>query len=95
MSIRLSVSNLPQHMTGEELQTLFSEAGLVASAKIITYLHNGESCGYGFVAMKSQEEREKAIALFDGRLLDGRLLAVREDWPQSKPAFGRRHHNSR
>ncbi len=95
MSIRLAVSNLPQHMTGEELQTLFSEAGLVASAKIITYLHNGESCGYGFVAMKSQEEKERAIALFDGRLVNGRPLAVREDWPQSKPAFGRRYRTPR
>ena len=38
MSKRLSVGNLPHQMTGEQLQTLFSEAGLVDSAKIMTGL---------------------------------------------------------
>jgi RNA recognition motif-containing protein len=90
MSKRLSVANLPHHMTGEQLHSLFSEAGLVASAKIIPYLHNGQTCGFGFVSMKTQEEGQKAISLFNGRLVDGRLLAVKEDWPQSKCSFGRR-----
>ena len=95
MSKRLSVSNLPHQMTGEQLQTLFSDAGLVASAKIITYLHNGQTCGFGFVAMQTQEEGQKAISMFNGRLIDGRLLAVKEDWPQSKSSFGRRNRISR
>ena len=95
MSKRLAVCNLPQQMTGEQLQTLFSEAGLVASAKIITYLHNGQTCGFGFVAMQTQEESQKAISLFNGRLVDGRLLAVKEDWPQPKCSFGRRSPNCR
>lgn len=93
MSKRLSVGNLPHHMTGEQLETLFSEAGSVDSAKIITYLHNGESCGFGFVAMKTREESQKAISLFNGRLVNGRPLTVREDWPLSKCSFGRRNRN--
>jgi RNA recognition motif-containing protein len=95
MMIRLSVGNLPHYMTGEQLQTLFSEAGLVASAKIITYLHNGESCGFGFVAMETQAEGQKAISMFNGRLVDGRLLTVREDKPQSRCSFTRRSRNCR
>jgi RNA recognition motif-containing protein len=95
MTKRLSVGNLPHHMTGEQLQTLFSEAGGVASAKTITYLHNGQTCGFGFVSMNSREEGQKAISLFNGRLVDGRLLAVKEDWPQSKCSFGRRSRNCR
>ena len=94
MSKRLSVHNLPHQMTGEQLQTLFSEAGLVASAKIIPYLHNGQTCGFGFVAMKSQEERQKAIAMFNGRLIDGRALVVREDSERLKSPFGRRRRKS-
>lgn len=90
MSKRLSVSNLPQQMTGEQLQTLFSEAGLVASVRIINYLHNGQTCGFGFVAMQTQEESQKAISMFNGRLVEGRPLAVREDSAQSKCSFGRR-----
>ncbi len=94
MTKRLSVGNLPHQMTGEQLQTLFSEAGLVASAKIITYLHNGQICGFGFVTMGTQEEGQKAISLFNGRLVDGRLLVVKEDWPRSKCPLGRRRNAS-
>jgi hypothetical protein len=43
--------------------------------------------------MKTQEESQKAITMFDGRLVDGRRLAVKEDWPQSKCSFGRRSRN--
>ena len=95
MMIRLSVSNLPHHMTGEQLHTLFSEAGLVASVKIITYLHNGESCGFGFVAMETQAEGQKAISMFNGRLVDGRHLTVREDSLRSKWPQVRRSRNCR
>jgi RNA recognition motif-containing protein len=90
MSKRLSVSNLPHQMTGDELQALFSEAGAVASTRIINYLHNGETCGFGFVAMGTKEESQRAIAMFNGRLVDGRPLAVREDSVQSKCCYGRR-----
>jgi len=95
MSKRLSVGNLPHQMTGEHLQTLFSEAGLVTSARIITYLHNGQACGFGFVEMKTQEESQKAIAMLNGRIIEGRILAVKEDWPRSKCSFGRRSRNCR
>jgi len=92
MSKRLSVGNLPHQMTGEQLQTLFSEAGLVASAKIITYLHNGQTCGYGFVEMKTVAEGQNAISLLNGRHLDGRSMVVKADRP-SKCFFGRRSRN--
>ena len=90
MSKRLAVGNLPQQMTGEELQTLFSEAGLVASAKIITYLHNGQTRGFGFVEMQTQEDSQRAIAMLNGRQVEGHLLAVKADGMRSKSSFGRR-----
>lgn len=95
MSKRLAVANLPHEMTEARLQTLFAEAGYVASAKIIPYLHNGESCGFGFVEMKTLAETQKALSLFNGRLVDGRPLTVREDWPQSKSFLSRRNRNCR
>jgi len=95
MTKRLAVTNLPHQMTGEQLHTLFSEAGLVASARIINYLHNGKSCGFGFVAMETQEASQNAITMFNGRLVDGRPLEVREDGPQPKCSFGRRSRNCR
>ncbi len=94
MSKRLSVSNLPHQMTGEQLQGLLSEAGSVASVRIINYLHNGETCAFGFVAMQTEEESRKAISMFNGRLVDGRSLVVREDSAQLKSPFGRRSRKS-
>ncbi len=93
MSKRLSVGNLPPQMTGEQLQALFSEAGLVASAKIIPYLHNGRTCGFGFVEMKTSAEGQNAISMLNGRQVDGRSLVVKADGLQSKSAFGRRSRN--
>jgi RNA recognition motif-containing protein len=93
MSKRLSVGNLPHQMTGEQLQTLFSEAGLVASAKVITYLHNGQTCGFGFVEMKTIVEGQNAISMLNGRQVDGRPLVVKADKLRSKCSFGRRSRN--
>ena len=95
MSKRLSVANLPQEMTETQLRTLFSEAGQVASAKIIPYLHNEQPCGFGFVQMKSLAESQKALEILDGRIINGQLLAVREDRPKSKCFFPSRGRNSR
>jgi RNA recognition motif-containing protein len=82
-------------MTEIQLQTLFSQAGQVVSAKILPYLHNEQPCGFGFVEMKSLAETRKALSTFDGRTINGCLLAVREDRPQSKSFFGSRSRNSR
>jgi len=86
-------------MTIAQLQTLFSEAGQVASARIIPYLHNEQPCGFGFVEMNSLAETRKAtrkaLAIFNGRIIKGRLLAVREDRPQSKTLFGSRSRRRR
>jgi len=82
-------------MTIAQLQTLFSEAGQVASARIIPYLHNEQPCGFGFVEMNSLAETRKALAIFNGRIIKGRLLAVREDRAQSKNLFGNRSQRRR
>ncbi|MFZ5453206.1 MAG: RNA recognition motif domain-containing protein [Thermodesulfobacteriota bacterium] len=93
MSKRLSVGNLPHQMTEEELQTLFSEAGLVASARIITYLHNGQTRGFGFVEMTTLAESQNAIAILHGRQVEGRALVVKADRRQPKSPLGRRSRN--
>ncbi len=90
MTKRLSVHNLPHHMTGEELQALFSEAGLVASAKVVSYLHNGETCGFGFVEMHTMAEGQNAISMLNGRQVAGHLLVVKADGARSKCPFSRR-----
>jgi RNA recognition motif-containing protein len=87
MSMKLYVGNLPHQMTEEALQTLFSEAGYVASVKIITDRQTGQPRGFGFVEMETKAEGQKAISMINGRMVDGRPLAVNEARPQQR-GFG-------
>ena len=95
MSKRLSIDSLPNHITGEHLKILFSEAGYVTFAKVIPYMHNGEPCGFGFVEMDTKEAGQKAMSMLNGRNLDGHHLAVKEDNRQSKCFFGIRTRKGR
>jgi cold-inducible RNA-binding protein len=88
MSIKLYVGNLSYETTEEQLNTLFSEAGEVTSAKIITDRQTGQPRGFGFVEMETKLEGEKAISLLNGRDLDGRPLTVNEAKPQQKGGVG-------
>ena len=90
MSMKLYVGNLPHEMTEEQLQTLFSEAGHVASAKIITDRQTGRPRGFGFVEMETKAEGQKAISMLNGRNVEGRDLAVNEARPQQPRSFGGR-----
>jgi RNA recognition motif-containing protein len=92
MSMKLFVGNLPHEMTEGQLNTLFSEAGAVSSAKIITDRHTGQPRGFGFVEMETKLEGQKAISMLNGRSFEGRPLAVNEAKPQQRGGFsgGRR-----
>ncbi len=88
MSMKLYVGNLSFDMTEPQLNTLFSEAGYVTSAKIITDRQTGQPRGFGFVEMETKSEGQKAISMLNGRTVDGRPLAVNEAKPQVKGGFG-------
>jgi len=82
------VGNLSYEMTEEQLKELFSEAGNVASAKIITDRQTGQPRGFGFVEMDTKAEGQKAISMLNGKNVDGRTLTVNEARPQQKGGFG-------
>lgn len=84
---KLYVGNLPYSTTDSELNNLFSGAGAVVSATIITDKFSGRSKGFGFVEMSSSEEAEAAISKFNGYSMDGRAITVTEARP--KPMGGR------
>jgi RNA recognition motif-containing protein len=88
MSMKLYVGNLPHQMTEDQLQTLFSEAGHVASAKIIIDRRTGQPRGFGFVEMETKVEGQKAISMLNGRNVEGRPLTVNEAKPPQKGSFG-------
>ena len=61
MGSKLYVGGLPYSATQEELTDLFSAHGTVASANIISDKFTGQSRGFGFVEMSSEDEAKAAI----------------------------------
>jgi RNA recognition motif-containing protein len=89
MAMKLFVGNLPFTTTAPDLEDLFSQAGAVESAHIITDKVTGKSRGFGFVEMAEQREARAAIEHFNGYELHGRALTVNEAKPQTE-RFGDR-----
>jgi len=79
---KLYVGNLDYGVTGDQLTELFSQAGKVVSATVITDRYSGRSKGFGFVEMSSDEETKKAIEMFNGKDFQGRNLIVNEARPR-------------
>jgi RNA recognition motif-containing protein len=85
--MKLYVGNLPWSTTDEDLRALFSNAGAVDSARVITDRETGRSRGFGFVEMPQADGR-RAIQELNGKDLGGRALRVNEANDQ-KPRGGR------
>ncbi|KAI9590893.1 hypothetical protein BDF19DRAFT_93434 [Syncephalis fuscata] len=85
---QIYVNNLPIIYRWQELKQLFSQAGQVIRANILS-LPNGQSRRFGTVLFASPEEARMAIELFNGYVLDGNLLHVRYDRTQSNRLFCR------
>ena len=83
---KLYVGNLAWAVTDEDLQTLFSEHGSVASASVITDRETGRSRGFGFVEI--EDGAEAAIEALNGLDFKGRALRVNEAQSKQRPGGG-------
>lgn len=91
MGKKLYVGNLSFQTTSQDLQTFFAQAGTVDSASVITDRDTGQSKGFAFVEMSTDDEAAAAIEQFNGKELDGRMLRVNEARPkESRPGGGGR-----
>lgn len=88
MATKLFVGNLPFSATENSLKDLFSEAGSVVSANIITDKMSGRSRGFGFVEMSTDEEAKVAVEKFNDYELEGRKIAVNEARPMKERSGG-------
>ena len=88
MATKLYVGNLSYQMTDQELNDLFAEAGNVSSAQVVTDRYTGQSRGFGFVEMASEDEAQQAIAAINGRNVGNRALVVNESRPREGGAGG-------
>jgi cold-inducible RNA-binding protein len=87
MPSKLYVGNLAYTVSNSDLQELFSQVGQVQSATVITDKFSGQSKGFGFVEMASQEDASKAIRQFNDTELKGRNIKVNEAKPRES-SFG-------
>ena len=90
MGNKVYVGSLPYSITEQQLSTLFATHGTVQSAKVITDKYTGQSKGFGFVEMGSDEEAQKAITALNGTQMDGRTIIVSEARPQEPRGAGGR-----
>ena len=88
MGTKLYVGGLPYSTTEQQLSELFAPQGSVTSAKVITDKFTGQSRGFGFVEMSTEDEAQKAISALNGTQMDGRTITVNEAKPQEKRSGG-------
>jgi cold-inducible RNA-binding protein len=89
MGKKLYAGNLSYGVDNASLEQLFAEFGAVGSAEVIMDRSTGQSKGFGFVEMSSDEEAQAAIEGLSGREHDGRALNVSEARPRaSRPGGG-------
>jgi len=91
MGKKLYVGNLTFEVDNLALERLFATYGQVISANVIKDRDTGQSKGFGFVEMSSNEEAKAAISSLDGQDHGGRALKVNEAKPrENKDVRGRR-----
>jgi cold-inducible RNA-binding protein len=78
MGKTLYVGNLSPSVDRTVLEGLFGSYGTVAGAAVICDRHTGESKGFGFVEMSSDDGARAAITALDGKERDGQKLTVTE-----------------
>jgi RNA recognition motif-containing protein len=86
MTNRLYVGNLPFHATEDLISQRFATCGEVKSVALMLDRISGQSRGFCFVEMATQEGAEKAIAELNGKDFEGRSLRV--DVAQERPSGG-------
>jgi RNA recognition motif-containing protein len=88
MSKKLYVGNLPFSATEDSLNEAFSRFGTVESVTIITDRDTGQSKGFGFVELASDQEAAAAAGKMNSSEMDGRTLKVAVAIPQAPRRTG-------
>ena len=85
MAKNLFVGSLPFSVNEDTLGQLFSQHGQVVSVNVIKDRYSGQSRGFGFVEMSTEEEAKLAVEKLNNYNLEGRNIVVKEALP--KPTF--------
>jgi RNA recognition motif-containing protein len=82
MAHKLFIGGLSFSTSSDRLREVFTQAGGVESATVVTDRDTGRSRGFGFVEMATAEEADAAVKKFNGQEIDGRQLKVELAKPQ-------------
>jgi RNA recognition motif-containing protein len=86
---KLYVGNLSFQATEEEISNWLTQAGVTpGNVTIVRDRFTGQSRGFGFVEIQSNEEADKAIASLNGQDFMGRKAVVNEARPQREGGGG-------
>lgn len=87
--MNIYVGNLSFNTTEDDLRKAFAEYGEITSINIIKDKYSGESRGFGFVEMASNDEAREALNNLNGAELGGRNLKVSEARPREENRGGK------
>src|SRR5512143_1953998 len=90
MGRKLYVGNLPYSATEQTLREAFAASGTVDSVSLITDRDTGQSKGFGFIEMATDQEAQAATQAMNGAMLDGRQIKVNEAKPKGSGGGGGR-----
>lgn len=88
MATRIYVGNLPYSADSDQLTQMFSAYGEVVEATIVMDRDSGQSKGFGFVQMGTDESASSAIAALNGTTLGDRSITVNEAKPRPERTGG-------
>ncbi|MFI5178032.1 MAG: RNA recognition motif domain-containing protein [Vicinamibacterales bacterium] len=90
MNRKLYVGNLSFSTEERTLEDMFNQAGPVTSVRIMRDRATGQSRGFAFVEMETDDGARAAIEKFNTSEVDGRRLTVNEARPQAASGGGGR-----
>ncbi len=90
MGKKLYVGNLGYDVSSSDLEQLLAQHGTVISAEVISDRMTGQSKGFGFVEMGTDQEAQTAINALNGKEFKGRTLTVNEARPRPPKSGGGR-----
>jgi len=89
--MNIYVGQLPSSVTADELRTLFSEFGEIASLNLVIDRYSGQPKGFGFIDMPNNSEADKAIKSLNRSMLQGREIKVNQaEQRRAKKSFRKR-----
>jgi RNA recognition motif-containing protein len=81
MNKKLYVGNLSYATTEDDLRRLFAEVGPIVSVALITDRDTGQSKGFGFVEMETEQAAQEAIERLNNSEVNQRNITVSEARP--------------